>query len=212
MTQTKLKTVNIKGKEYVEVNERLKYFREKFPEYSLTSEIVKIEDGLCVIKATIRDENGVAKATGIAYERETSSFINKTSFIENCETSAWGRALGNFGIGIDSSIASAEEVENAQLIQDEKEESNKPPTEAQINYLRVLLKKMHKTKSEADEICAKCKTSKQASKWIEKAQKKTNGEEVDDFAYDKYRDEQSDAAERYNNSLIEHSLDQMAGY
>jgi hypothetical protein len=38
------------------------------------------------------------------------SLVNKTSYIENCETSAWGRALGNLGIGIDASIASAEEV------------------------------------------------------------------------------------------------------
>ena len=37
-------------------------------------------------------------------------FINKSSYVENCETSAWGRALANFGIGVDSSIASAEEV------------------------------------------------------------------------------------------------------
>ena len=71
------------------------------------------------MKATVKDENDVTKATGYAYEKESSSFINKTSFIENCETSAWGRALGNLGIGIDASIASADEVQNAQLNQEE---------------------------------------------------------------------------------------------
>ena len=109
----KMKTVNIKGKEYIEVNERLKYFRENYKNWSLTSDLISLENGVCVIKATIKDENEVIKATGLAYEKENSTFINKTSYIENCETSAWGRALGNLGIGIDTSVASAEEVQNA---------------------------------------------------------------------------------------------------
>lgn len=115
-----MKTIDIKGKPYVEVNERLKFFRENYKGWSLTSEIISINNGVVVIKATISDENNVVKATGLAYEKENSTFINKTSFIENCETSAWGRALGNLGIGIDTSIASAEEVQNAMLNQAEK--------------------------------------------------------------------------------------------
>lgn len=108
-----MKSVNIKGKPYIEVNERLKYFREHYKDYSLETEIISIDNGICVMKAIIRDPNGVIKATGVAYEKENSTFINKTSYIENCETSAWGRALGCLGIGIDTSIASAEEVTNA---------------------------------------------------------------------------------------------------
>lgn len=115
-----METINIKGKEYVQVNERIKHFRENYKNWSLTSEIVSIENGVCVIKAIIKDENEVIKATGLAYEKEGSTFINKTSYIENCETSAWGRALGNLGIGIDTSIASAEEVQNAVLNQAKK--------------------------------------------------------------------------------------------
>lgn len=123
-----MKTVNIKGKEYVEVNERLKYFRNEpqYKGYSLESEVISIENGVITIKAIIKDENGVIKATGLAQEKESSSFINKTSFVENCETSAWGRALGNLGIGIDTSVATAEEVNNAILNQNnlEKIQSN----------------------------------------------------------------------------------------
>ena len=107
-----MKTVDIKGKAYVEVNERIKYFRENYKGWSLESDLLSLDNGVCVIKATIRDENGIVKANGLAYEKENSTFINKTSYIENCETSAWGRALGNLGIGIDTSIASAEEVIN----------------------------------------------------------------------------------------------------
>ena len=109
----KLKTVNIKGKNYVEVNERLKYFRANFKGYSLTSDIIDLSDTRVVIKAIIRSADGIEVASGLAYEDKQSSYINKTSFVENCETSAWGRALGNFGIGIDASVASADEVEQA---------------------------------------------------------------------------------------------------
>jgi len=108
-----MKTINIKGKEYVEVNERLKHFRANFKGWALTSEIVQITQDRCIIKATILDEKERIIATGIAYEKEGSSYINKTSFIENCETSAWGRALANLGIGLDTSVASFDEVQNA---------------------------------------------------------------------------------------------------
>ena len=109
----KLKTVNIKGKNYVTVNERLKYFREHFKGYSLTSEITHLNETGVIIKATNRNAEGVEVATGYAHEKQNSSFINKTSYIENCETSSFGRCLGNLGIGLDESVASADEVANA---------------------------------------------------------------------------------------------------
>ena len=110
---TKLKTVNIKGREYVEVNTRIKYFRQNFKDWSLTSELVELTNESVLIKAVIRNPEGRIIASGYAQEEKASSYINKTSFIENCETSAWGRALGNLGIGIDSSVASYEEVKTA---------------------------------------------------------------------------------------------------
>ena len=113
-----MKTVNIKGKNYVEVNERLKYFREHFKGYSLLSEIVELTDERIVIKARILSPDLIEVANGLAYELAGSSFINKTSYIENCETSAWGRALANFGIGLDNSVASADEVSQAIELQD----------------------------------------------------------------------------------------------
>ncbi len=119
----KLKSVNIKGKEYVEVNERLKYFRSTYPNYSLTSEVLEKTDKSILILASIINEDGRVIASGMAEEEKGSTFINKTSYVENCETSAWGRALANFGIGLDTSVASAEEVQNAIANQD------KPKTE-----------------------------------------------------------------------------------
>lgn len=84
VADNKFKTVNIKGKEYVEVNERVKHFREEYPDWCIETEMLSNDGGVCVFKATIKDENGVAKAVGHAYEKESSSFINKTSYIENC--------------------------------------------------------------------------------------------------------------------------------
>ena len=111
----KLKTINIKGKSYVQVNERLKHFREIYQhKFGLTTEILEMTEKVILIKATITcQETGFVVAEGTAMESKDAGFINKDSHIENCETSAWGRALGNFGIGIDDSIASYEEVSTA---------------------------------------------------------------------------------------------------
>lgn len=110
---SKLKTINIKGKDYVEVHERLKFFRANYPNFTLSSKVLEKTDTSILIKATIRNEEGRVIASGLAEESKGSTFINKTSYVENCETSAWGRALGNFGIGLDTSVASADEVSNA---------------------------------------------------------------------------------------------------
>ena len=112
-----LKSTYIKGKGYIEVNQRIKAFRQVYPTGTISTDIVSLENGVVMMKTTVLDDNGKTLATGLAYEKESSSFINKTSFIENCETSAIGRALGFCGFGIDSSVASAEEVENAIINQ-----------------------------------------------------------------------------------------------
>ena len=116
--------LNVKGKEYAQVNERIKAFRMCYPEGTIKTEMVSNENGICIFRAEVGNtltiyEDGkirqeyVIYGTGTAYEKENSTFINKTSYIENCETSAVGRALGMCGFGIDTSVCSAEEVQNA---------------------------------------------------------------------------------------------------
>ena len=107
-----IKTTDIKGKKYSEVNQRIKAFRMVYPNGTIETEMVGNENGVCIFRANIYNGNKLL-ATGTAYEKENSTFINKTSYIENCETSAIGRALGMCGFGIDTSVASAEEVQNA---------------------------------------------------------------------------------------------------
>ena len=107
-----MKTIDIKGKPYVMAHERIKYFRENYPSGQILTDLISDVDGKCIFKTEILVD-GECVATGYAYEREDSTFINKTSYIENCETSSIARALGVAGIGIDNSVASFEEVANA---------------------------------------------------------------------------------------------------
>ena len=125
-------TLNVKGKEYAQVNERIKAFWQLCPEGRIETHIISVENGVCIIEAFVYENKDEEKprATGIAYEKEGSTFINKTSYIENCETSAVGRALGNAGIGIDTSVASAEEVQNAILQQEGDKKISKTQAEA----------------------------------------------------------------------------------
>lgn len=108
-----MKSINIKGKEYIPVNERVKEFRANYSAFTVLTEIVSLDENSVVMVARVYDPNGKVVANGYAQEDRNASNINKTSYVENCETSAVGRALGMFGIGIDASMASADEVANA---------------------------------------------------------------------------------------------------
>jgi len=115
MSNYKFKTTNIRGKQYVEVNERIKFFRQEdqYKNWTIATDFPLLDAENCVCKCTIANEQGRVVAVGHAHEEKGSSNINKTSYVENCETSAVGRALAMLGIGIDTSIASANEVEDA---------------------------------------------------------------------------------------------------
>lgn len=145
-------------KKYAQVNERIKAFRSVYPTGFITTDIIYQCDDLVIVKATAgyyeqmkpKDLPGlctemqqVILATGTAYEREGSSFINNTSYIENAETSAIGRCMAMCGFGIDSSIASVEEVNNAKA-QDEK--NNK--------LVEMELKEHQKLEEELDRLIA----------------------------------------------------------
>ena len=121
MSNYKFKTTNIRGKQYVEVNERIKFFRQenKYDGWGIHTDINMLDGSECLCKCTITNCDGEVIAQGHAHEVQGSSNINKTSYIENCETSAVGRALAMLGIGIDTSIASANEVNEAIAKQQE---------------------------------------------------------------------------------------------
>lgn len=146
-------SLNLRGNDYTQVQQRLEAFRKHAgTSYTLDSDIL-INDGKTIlIKASIVDKEGRVIATGLAEELRGSSNVNKTSAIENCETSAWGRALANLGLH-GGKMASVEEItiaqnkdkqidaeaEAAEKAHDEavREEQNREPIE--IKYKEDIL-------------------------------------------------------------------------
>lgn len=116
-------TGKIEKKGYAEVHQRIKAFRMVYPQGDIQTTILTDENGICKIRADIYDDNNRHLSSATAQENiKSNSFINTYNAIENCETSAVGRALGFAGFGIDTSIASAEEVQNAIIKQDKKDD------------------------------------------------------------------------------------------
>jgi hypothetical protein len=114
-------TVNIKGKKYSTVNERHKHLLQYFPEARFNEEIL-FHDADRVIVKTELYIGDVIYSVGTAEEFRNSSFINKTSALENCSSSALGRCLAAFGLS-GSEYASAEELVNALNNQNTKTQS-----------------------------------------------------------------------------------------
>ena len=109
-----MKKIKIKGKDYVMVHERVKEFHNQYSNGKIHTELVEMTDRFITKTIVTPDvENPDRFFTGWAYEDISKSGVNCTSALENCETSSVGRALGMLNIGIDTSIASADEVNNA---------------------------------------------------------------------------------------------------
>ena len=121
-----LRTVDIKGKMYVPVNERLKYFNANFEGYRLLTSFPLLTDKECMCEAQILNKDGIVIRNGHAHETK-SGHINMTSMIENAETSAVGRALGMLGIGIDTAVCSADERMNAAELNEKLNDFTPPP-------------------------------------------------------------------------------------
>ncbi len=116
-------TIETKGgkRMYETVAERVKKFRATYPVdsgWQLLTEIEFPADGLVLCRARIVDPAGRVIATGTAEEVRGSSMINKTSAVENAETSAIGRALFAAGFG-GGEFCSADELMTALKRQEE---------------------------------------------------------------------------------------------
>ena len=138
-----LKTIKVQcGKEYAEVHTRVNYFRsqEKYKNWSEDCNIIQCADDMSwvLMKATISYPDGRVASVGHAFEKQDASRINQRNHVENCETSAVGRALGLLGIGSDGSIATYEAVANAI----ENQETDNTPTKEYIldtdNWAKAL--------------------------------------------------------------------------
>lgn len=129
--------IKIHNKDYKTVVERVNEFRqsEDYKHWSIETEIFRFEGADCIIRAIIKDSHGDVKATGFAHEVQGSTNINKTSHVENCETSAIGRALAALGLA-GTEYASGDEVGTAIINQAVKEalEKSKRLLDAVLQY------------------------------------------------------------------------------
>ena len=118
---SEIKTIDIKRKskdgekitKYAGVNERVLAYRKIYPNRRIETEIQEITENSIRMKAIVYNEENEILATGHAGETKSGS-INSVSMIENCETSAVGRALGFAGFGIDGGIASEQEMQKVE--------------------------------------------------------------------------------------------------
>ena len=118
-----MKTIDIHGKPYVMVKDRVSHFNVEYPNGCIRSKLVDRIDKIVIFEATVIPDIDKPERyfMGHAEEEIGSSQINQTSALENCETSAIGRALAMMGIGVDESFASADEVSNAVFQQNQEE-------------------------------------------------------------------------------------------
>ena len=193
MSNAKIKTTNIKGKQYAEVHERIKHFRGE-PNYAslgINTEVLEWDKDKeeIIIRATIYDTHkdiGGILASGIAHERrdDKNSFVNKTSYVENAETSAIGRALACMGIGIEDAYASAFEVANAIAQQDGKKKDHLKVVETPKESAKTDSIDSIPTHDSSDEIVQNLTTRMHASACIsyEKLQELVNSSDFQEIA------------------------------
>ena len=127
-----MKAIKLHGKDYYPVAERLKEFREKHPNHSITTEIIECTEDSVIMRGVIKDESGRVIADGIAQKRRDWGGVNTRHMVEFCQTAANGRALAYFGIGVTDEIASADEMSDV--------DSSGDASYSQVSMIEELLK------------------------------------------------------------------------
>lgn len=189
-----LQTIDIKGKPYVTVAERIKavtdlenlaanrYEIEKWERFEINGHYfvtcyIRVEGSVMEFGDSTKDML-VNRYSGTAEINFDGSGVDKFNPYENAETSALGRALGFAGVGIIDGVASADEVQRAVSRGGSAfGGSDKPASDAQRKYLMQLLVDRGVPSGEVVEVIkfwgdldsSKVMTGKQASELIEKA-------------------------------------------
>ena len=169
-----MKKIKIKGKDYVEVHERVTYLRENFGDkdnmFGISTKVIEWnkEAKEVIIQAWITDQTGRIVGSGIAHEwqDDPNSFVNATSYVENCETSAIGRALAAFGIGIEDAYASANEVKAAIKKQESKsEKKSQNKTDDLIDQMESNIPEDNKLSNKEEIIMTLCEIFAESTHW-----------------------------------------------
>lgn len=135
--------IDIQGKDYYTVVERMQMLKDDFKiNYSLKTDMLLCDDKKVVVKAVLSIKGN--EYTGLAMELIGGSFINKYSALENCETSAIGRALSSAGY-FGTEFCSANELENAI-----KQQKEKPATKKTKQKQSGGMSEQHRLENEPD--------------------------------------------------------------
>jgi hypothetical protein len=124
----KEKAIQFKGKAYVQVKDRVDYFNNTYPLGCIETQLVEIKDSMVIFKAVAIPDTTQPTRFFTGYSQasfnDTNSFVNKTSALENAETSAVGRALAFMGIGVIDSIASVDEINKTTYVRPTQEKDD----------------------------------------------------------------------------------------
>ena len=138
-----MEKIMIKGKPYVQVNQRVLELRKNYGDkddmFGIKTKVIEWnkEKNEIIVQAWITDQSGRIVGSGIAHEEKSQTGVNSTSYVENCETSAIGRALAAFGLGIEDAYASADEVQGAIKKQDQTKEKKSKETKKDLTEMMV---------------------------------------------------------------------------
>ena len=184
--------INIKGKSYTTVATRVEVFRYHYgDEYSIVTEPFGMDNEWVRVKATILNGAGAVIATGIAEENRSQGPINRTSALENCETSAIGRCLANFGLH-GGEYATADEVDTAIK---QQETGNKDFHKTNLKARsHEIVREIHAC-TDMDQLTAYWPTIKDALKNMKSHY--PEGLEACEAAKEKMKEELTDVAERH---------------
>lgn len=153
---SEIKTINLKGKDYCEVKERVIAFRKVFTRGRIITD-VKYSENYIMVEAKIYANFPMGELEDLLATANARELANKPFALENCETSAIGRALGFCGFGISTSIATKEDINNidslsgvfdleddAKRRKDAIEHFNKLATSQKANIMNVVGKDLEK--------------------------------------------------------------------
>lgn len=160
--------VKIKGKGYTMVKDRIETFRRHYGlELGIKTNIHTYNDKVVVVEASVIDANGKCIGDGKCEEFRSSSKINQSSALMNCETGAIGRALANCGLS-GTEFASAEEMVAALTEQESKVVAN-------------LIKEKESNEDTLQDDLDKIKDTFPDSEIVEKEPVTRNHDPIDDF-------------------------------
>tara|TARA_R110000765_G_scaffold417652_2_gene520365 strand:- start:2433 stop:2930 length:498 start_codon:yes stop_codon:yes gene_type:complete len=155
--------ISIHGREYWTVARRVADFRKTHPStkgWAIETDIISVDAEVVIVKATIRDPDGKVVATGHAEEYRTASKINRTSAVENAETSAIGRAMAAAGWAGSGEYASADEMKKA-----ERHDPKALVKSAGLNWQRFV-DGVREAKKEADPLTMSPPDLEKAIQWF----------------------------------------------